>query len=75
MLSIETFLGGEHMHEEWIIDRKLNNQESLELEGEVTMDELKESLDNSNFGSTSGWDGISFSVIRNYWTTPSPLTH
>ncbi len=57
----------------WINDRKLSEHEKLELEGEVNMDELKESLDNSNFGSTSGWDGISFSVIRNYWGILSHL--
>jgi hypothetical protein len=73
LLTIESFLGEELAHVGWINDRKLSDQESLELEGEVTMDELKESLDNSNFGSTSGWDGISFGVIRNYWGIVSPL--
>jgi hypothetical protein len=33
----------------------------------VTMEELKESLDKSNFESTSGWDGISFKVIKKFW--------
>jgi hypothetical protein len=73
LINIESFLGEDFAQEEWINNRKLSEQESLELEGEVTIDELKESLDNSNFGSTSGWDGISFSVIRNYWGLLSPL--
>jgi hypothetical protein len=28
---------------------------------------LRKALDSSNFGSTSGWDGISFKVIRKFW--------
>jgi hypothetical protein len=68
LLSIEEFLGGGGMDQGWVENRKLTNQESLELEGEVTMEELNESLNNSNFGSTSGWDGISFCVIRYYWS-------
>jgi exonuclease III len=56
LINIESFLGEDFAQEGWINNRKLSEQESLELEGEVTIDELKESLDNSNFGSTSGWD-------------------
>jgi hypothetical protein len=33
----------------------------------VTEDELKKPLNGSNFESSSGWDGISFKVIRKIW--------
>jgi hypothetical protein len=33
----------------------------------VTEDELKKALDGSNFESSSGWDGVSFRVIRKIW--------
>ncbi len=33
----------------------------------VTEDELKKALDGSNFESSSGWDGISFKIIRKIW--------
>jgi hypothetical protein len=47
LISIESFLGEDFAQEEWINNRKLSEQESLELEGNVTIDELKDSLDNS----------------------------
>jgi hypothetical protein len=69
ILSIEEFLGDEIANTEWVNDRKLNDEERDSLEGPVTLAELKESLDNSNFDSTSGWDGISFKVIRKFWNS------
>ncbi len=41
--------------------------EKLELEGEVTLQELNEALEKSNFSSMSGWDGLSFKVLRKFW--------
>jgi hypothetical protein len=38
----------------------------MELEGEVTLRELDEALKNSNMNSSSGWDGISFRVIKKF---------
>jgi hypothetical protein len=64
LLAIEDFLGGDLANEEWIRSRKLTVDEKNSLEGVVSIEELKESLDASNFDSTSGWDGISFRVIR-----------
>ncbi len=67
---MEDFLGGEVINKEWVRSRLLTDEEKNSLEGVVNMDELRESLDASNFDSTSGWDGISFRVIRNfgmYW--------
>ncbi len=46
---------------------KLDEVERLDLESGVTMDEVKCALDGSNFESSSGWDGISFRVLRKFW--------
>jgi exonuclease III len=71
ILSIEGFLsmeGNEIVNRE---GKKLTEDEKDSLEGEVTLEELEKALDSSNFGSTSGWDGISFKVIRKLWTALS----
>ncbi len=62
-------MGDEIANIEWVNNRKLNDEERESLEGHVTFKELKEALDNSNFDSTSGWDGISFKVIRKFWNS------
>jgi hypothetical protein len=67
ILSIEDFLAGGVAEDAGIDMRKLTEEERDSLEGEVTLDKLKKALDSSNFGSTSGWDGISFKVIRKFW--------
>jgi hypothetical protein len=54
-------------NEEWVTNRKLGGEERESLETAVTMKELKESMEKSNFESTSGWNGISFKVIRHFW--------
>ncbi len=69
ILSIEDFLGNEIANVEWVNDRKLTDEERETLEGPVTLLELKDALDNSNFDSTSGWDGVSFKVIRKFWNS------
>jgi hypothetical protein len=67
LISVEDFLGERICEEGWLQGRKLTEIEKASLETVVTMEELKESLDNSNFESTSGWDGVSFKVIRKFW--------
>ncbi len=67
LMTIEDFLGRELTREPWLMDRKLNEDEKNSSEGIVHMGELEESLEASNFGSTSGWDGISFKVLRKLW--------
>ncbi len=47
--------------------KKLTEEESISLEGEVTLQELDTALNNSNFKSTSGWDGLGFKVFKKYW--------
>ncbi len=67
LISVEDFLGERICNEGWVTERKLTEMEKDSLESVVTMEELKESLDKSNFESTSGWDGISFKVIKKFW--------
>ncbi len=67
LLGIEEFLAGGEGQNRGVATRRLTVGERDSLEGEVTLDELRKALDSSNFGSTSGWDGISFKVIRKFW--------
>jgi hypothetical protein len=66
LIGIEEFIGRE-VNEGWIEEKKLSEEEKANLEGIVTMEEVKRALDGSNFGSSSGWDGITFKVIRKLW--------
>ncbi len=67
LMRIEDYLfnGVEDLDE--MNNKKLDAVEQLELENIVTLDEVKRALDESNFDSSSGWDGISFRVIRKFW--------
>jgi hypothetical protein len=47
--------------------KRLSEETKQELEGEVTMEELKKSLDSSNMSSCPGWDGISYKCIAKLW--------
>jgi hypothetical protein len=67
LLGIESFLTENVVNSEWVGRRRLDAVEKESLENEITMNELTKSLEESNFHSTSGWDGISFKVIRKYW--------
>jgi hypothetical protein len=72
-MEIEDFLTAECCGEGWVQQKKLTEEEKMELEGEVTLRELTDALDNSNFSSSSGWDGLSFKVIRKFWDQLGPL--
>jgi hypothetical protein len=58
LFSIKDFLGENSGHIDWVQNRKLTMDEKTELERMIDIEELTESLHDSNFGSTSGWDGI-----------------
>jgi hypothetical protein len=73
LLAIEDFLSAECCDSEWVREKKLTEQERAGLEGEVTLQELSDALENSNFNSASGWDGLSFKVIRKFWGIVGPL--
>jgi hypothetical protein len=45
----------------------LSENTKRELEGEVTLEELKKSLNTSNMSSCPGWDGISYKCLANLW--------
>jgi hypothetical protein len=64
IFSIEGFLSMEGNERLLGEGKKLTEEEKHSLEGEVTFEELEKALDSSNFESTSGWDGISFKVIK-----------
>ncbi len=67
LFSIEDFLHGGGRDEGWVEGRKLTEDERDSLEGEVTMVELEKALETSNLKSTSGWDGLSFKVLKKFW--------
>jgi hypothetical protein len=69
ILSIEGFLSVEGDNIINLEGKKLTVNERDSLEGEVTVEELEKALDSSNFGSSSGWDGISFKVIKKLWAS------
>jgi hypothetical protein len=73
LLQVEDFLTNETLDQDWVRRRRLTEEEKMEIEGEVTLAELTESLDASNFHSSSGWDGISYKVIRKYWGLLGPI--
>jgi hypothetical protein len=63
LIRIEYFLGRKYGNADWTQGRKLNDDERTDLEGVVTMEEVKVALDGSNFESSSGWDGVTFTAI------------
>jgi hypothetical protein len=67
LFGIEDFLTQEVCQNDWVRGKKLTEEESISLEWEVTLQELDTALKNSNFKSTSGWDGLGFKVFRKYW--------
>jgi hypothetical protein len=63
LMRIEDYLFNGEGDPDGMNNKKLDADEQLDLEGRVSMDEVKRALDESNFDSSSGWDGISFRVI------------
>ncbi len=47
--------------------KKLGEDVKQGLEGEVTLEELKKSLDSSNMSSCPGWDGVSYKLLLRLW--------
>jgi hypothetical protein len=74
LLSIEDFLQGGIDNGGWVEGRKLTIEERDSLEGEVTENELEKALETSNMNSTSGWDGLSFKVLKKFWGDVKGLT-
>jgi hypothetical protein len=67
VLEIESFFEQNEMDRLRREGKRLSEETKQELEGEVTMEELKKSLDSSNMSSCPGWDGISYKCIAKLW--------
>ena len=73
LLEIEEFLEGRENGQLNIDNRKLTEVEKESLEGGVTLNELEKSLGKSNMNSACGWDGVSYFVIKRYWSEIGPI--
>ena len=52
---------------------KLSNEESAEIDGEITLDELSEVLFKTKDSSAPGFSGISYIFYKKYWDFFGPL--
>jgi hypothetical protein len=74
LLKIEDFLSRETVEQEWVQNRKLSDAEKENLEGAISIEELSIALKNSNLKSSSGWDGVSYKMLKKYWAHLSKLS-
>jgi len=68
LIKIEDFLTQDIINRAEVQNKILDEDEKNSLEGRITIDELSNSLKNSNLESACGWDGISYRVINKFWT-------
>jgi len=73
LMSIEEFLGRDTLELDWLLEKKLNEDERMSLEGDITLEEVDRALKTCNMNSSSGWDGISNKVIKLYFPYLGPL--
>ena len=64
---IETFLGPEILAHPLIDSLKLNDEEKLKLEEDLSISELDAAIEGSNKNSAAGLDGLSTKFIQRYW--------
>jgi exonuclease III len=64
---IEQFLGEEILRHPLVQNLKLDINEKIRLEQEISRDELDLALDGANSSSAAGIDGISTKFIKRYW--------
>ena len=67
VLEIESFFTNEEWENVRNNGKKLDQETKDSLEGEVTIEELKKSLDSSNMSSCPGWDGVSYKCLEKLW--------
>ncbi len=67
VMEIESLFTGEEWDRVQRQGKKLDENTKQELEGEITLEELKKSLDKSNMASCPGWDGVSYKCIQKLW--------
>jgi hypothetical protein len=65
--NIENFLGGEILLQPVVASAKLNDDERTELDSPLTLEELTQSINESNLKSAPGSNGISNKFIKTYW--------
>ena len=65
--SLNDFFGDNDLNNPLLEQHKLSEEEKNDLEGEFTMEELKESLKQSNLDSSPGLDGISMKLYKRFW--------
>ncbi|MCP4054617.1 MAG: reverse transcriptase family protein, partial [Mesoflavibacter sp.] len=64
--SLVDFLGNNINHPK-ILEHKLNNIDRDNLEADISINELKESLNSANLNSSVGPDGIPFRMLVKFW--------
>ena len=65
-ISLRQFFGDDWDHP-ILNSHKLSDFDKASLENEITMEELQQSLNSSNFNSCSGTDGFHIKAIRKFW--------
>jgi len=67
LMSIEEFFGDDLLNVDWVLGKKLTEDEKVGLEHDINYEELKSALKTCNLNSSSGWDGISNLVIKKFF--------
>ena len=70
LLNIESFLDNETTNCDWVLGKKLSVEEKANLEKDVELWELEKALKSSNLNSSTGWDGVSYKLLKfflNIW--------
>ena len=65
--NIEEFLGPDISNSDYVLRKKLTNDQRESLESDITLNELDESIKNSNKFSAPGRDGWSFGSVSYLW--------
>ena len=72
--SIENFLGEIKDNPETLA-KKLTNAEREANEADISMKELKETLEEANAGKTPGVDGVDKDFLQRYWNMIGPTIY
>ncbi len=65
--QIENFLGEEIVNRDEIRNAKLNEEEKTDLDKNLTLEELEQSISKANLKSAPGSNGLSNRFIRSFW--------
>jgi len=64
--DVDRFLG-DVLHDPIVVNAKLTDDEKLSLESDITEQELTASINQANFASAPGADGVSSRFIQHFW--------